>query len=115
MDFLNQFINHSKCQKMNGYRSVDQLTIGKSYKVLDFNFTTTTYGRQVLMTVENEGDIILPGRISNMVKTSEQLNIMKEGIDQAIPLGKQSNGKLDWIIVDFKPKNEAEKKSSSFQ
>lgn len=110
MEFLNQFINHSKCQKTQGFRSVDHLTIGESYKVLDFKFTETTYGKQVLMTVENEGDIILPGRISNMVKTPEHLNIMKDGIDQAIPLGKQTNGKMEWIIVDFKLKNEAAKK-----
>lgn len=99
MEYLNKFISTSNGQRTNYYKTVDHLILNKPYKVLDFNFITTTYGRRVLMTVESEGDFILPGRISNLVSTSAQLIILKEGIDMVMHLGRQMDG--NGILIDF--------------
>lgn len=114
MDFLNKFKSTANGETTTYYKTVDHLVVNKPYKVLDFNFIMTTFGRRILMNLETKGDIILPGRISNIVATKAQLELLKEGVDFAMYLGKQQEG--NGILLDFQLKNDGtHTKKSLFQ
>jgi len=118
MDFVNKFQSISNGTSSFEYRRVDDMKIGNTYKCLDFDFITTNYGRRIIIRLDGGLQIILPGRISNMVTTGEELQLLRNHITHVMYQGRSHQ--YNMAILNFytsknEKNNSSKQEKSQFQ
>lgn len=100
MNFLNQF----EQEGLGGRRfeTLTKLELNTEYRVDQFRFIDTTYGRRIAVDLENLVWTILPKRLSDLVGSQNELDALNRKKYSMIYKGRENTNRLPRILVEFK-------------